>query len=101
LRKHLNGIRITKFIILNNFKNLLMKYSYKLASLLGVEKQYVLDFISSVWFTGNTLFIKIYEKKFSKLVDRKYSLIVKTDTTILNLIAKVLDWYKKNKKEKL
>ena len=67
-----------------------MKYSLNLPSLSGLEKKYVLDVLDSGWLSSNGLHTQIFQKKFSKLIDRKFSLAVQSGTAALHLALKSL-----------
>ena len=68
-----------------------MKYSLNLPSLSILEKKYVLDVIKSGWLSSNGTHTQIFQKKFSKLIDRKFSLAVQSGTAALHLALKSLD----------
>ena len=67
-----------------------MKYSLNLPSISSLEKKYVLDVINSGWLSSNGTHTQIFQKKFSKLIDRKYSLAVQSGTAALHLALKSL-----------
>ena len=68
-----------------------MKYSLNLPSLSNLEKKYVLDVIRTGWLSSNGTHTQIFQKKFSKLINRKYSLAVQNGTAALHLALKSLN----------
>ena len=74
-----------------------MKYIINKPNLSKLEKKYVVEALDSTWLSSNGLNTKIFEKKFSKLTDNKFSIAVQSGTSALHLALKSLD-VKKNDK---
>tara|TARA_B100000780_G_C21111933_1_gene449427 strand:- start:835 stop:1980 length:1146 start_codon:yes stop_codon:yes gene_type:complete len=67
-----------------------MKYLINSPNISKKESVYVMDVLKSTWLSSNGYHTKIFEKKFSKTVDRKYSLAVQSGTAALHLALKSL-----------
>lgn len=65
-----------------------MKYLLNIPNISSKEKKYVNEVLKSNWLSINGHHTKIFEKKFSKLVNRKYSLAVQSGTAALHLVLK-------------
>ena len=65
-----------------------MKYLINSPNISEKEKKYVLDVLKSTWLSSNGYHTKIFENKFSKTVNRKYSLAVQSGTAALHLVLK-------------
>ena len=74
-----------------------MKYIINKPNLSKLEKKYVNEALNSTWLSSNGLNTKIFEKKFSKLTNNKFSIAVQSGTSALHLALKTLD-VKKNDK---
>ena len=74
-----------------------MKYSLNLPSLSSLEKKYVLDVLKSGWLSSNGTHTQIFQQKFSKIINRKYSLAVQSGTAALHLALKSLNCNAKDK----
>jgi len=65
-----------------------MKYLLNIPNISTKEKKYVNDILKSNWLSINGHHTKVFEKKFSKLINRKYSLAVQAVTAALHLVLK-------------
>jgi len=72
-----------------------MKFPLNIPSISKLEKRYVKDAIDTNWLSINGKNTQIFEKKFSNLINRKFSLAVQSGTAALHLALKSLD-VKKN-----
>jgi perosamine synthetase len=57
----------------------------------GNEKKYLLECIETGWISSEGPFIRKFEDKFSKYVDRKYGIAVSNGSAALDIAIKVLD----------
>jgi perosamine synthetase len=65
-----------------------MKYLINSPNISKKESTYVMDVLKSTWLSSNGHHTKIFEQKFSKTVNRKYSLAVQSGTAALHLVLK-------------
>ena len=68
-----------------------MKYLLNTPNITQLEKKYVSNVLLTNWLSINGFHTKIFEKKFSKLIERKYSLAVQSGTAALHLAMKALN----------
>ena len=73
-----------------------MKYLINSPNISKKENEYVLDVLKSTWLSSNGYHTKIFEKKFSKTVNRKYSLAVQSGTAALHLVLRSIGCGKKD-----
>jgi perosamine synthetase len=57
---------------------------------LGNEKKYLLDCINTGWISSDGNYVKKFEKKFSKFVDRKFSTTVSNGSVALEIALRAL-----------
>lgn len=74
-----------------------MKYILNSPSLSKLEKKYVNDVLKSGWLSSNGFHTKVFQDKFSKLINRNFSLAVQSGTAALHLALKSLGCKKKDK----
>jgi len=74
-----------------------MKYFLNTPNISKLEKKYVLDVLNNNWLSINGIHNKIAEKKFSKLVKKKYSLTVQSGTAALHVALKAINIKEKDK----
>ena len=72
-----------------------MKYILNKPNLSSIEKKYILDVLNTGWISSNGKHNLVAEKKFSKLVNKKYSITVQNGTAALHVALKAID-VKKN-----
>ena len=53
-----------------------MKYALNEPSISKLEKKYVVEALDSTWLSSNGLNTKIFERKFSKLTDNKFEIVL-------------------------
>jgi len=68
-----------------------MKHLLNIPNISNLEKKYVLDVLKNNWLSINGIHNKIAEKKFSKLVNKKYSITVQNGTAALHVALKTID----------
>ena len=59
-------------------------------SLLGNEKQYLLECIESGWISSEGPFVQQFEEKFSAKVERKFGIAVSSGTAALDIAVEAL-----------
>ncbi len=74
-----------------------MKYILNKPNISLIEKKYVLDVLKSGWISSNGKHNMVAEKKFSKLVNKKYSLTVQSGTAALHVVLKAINIKQKDK----
>ena len=74
-----------------------MKYILNKPNISSVEKKYILDVLKTGWISSNGKHNVIAEKKFSKLVNKKYSITVQSGTAALHVALKAINVKKKDK----
>jgi perosamine synthetase len=74
-----------------------MKYILNKPNISSVEKKYILNVLKTGWISSNGKHNAIAEKKFSKLVNKKYSITVQSGTAALHVALKAINIKKKNK----
>lgn len=67
-----------------------MKHLLNIPNISNLEKKYVLDVLKNNWLSINGIHNKIAEKKFSKLVNKKYSITVQNGTAALHVALKTI-----------
>ena len=67
-----------------------MKYLLNIPNISNLEKKYVLDVLKNNWLSINGIHNKISEKKFSKLINKKYSIAVQSGTAALHVALKTI-----------
>ena len=68
-----------------------MKYLLNIPNISSKEHNYVNDVLKKNWLSSNGEHNKIAQKKFCKLVKRKYSLTVQSGTAALHVILKAIN----------
>jgi perosamine synthetase len=63
-------------------------YFLNIPNLSGLEKRYLLEAFNSSWLSSGGINTKIFEKKFSKLVNQKFSVAVQSGTAALHATLK-------------
>ncbi len=74
-----------------------MKYILNKPNISSLEKKYVIDVMNSGWISSNGKHNKIAEKKFAKLVNKKYAITVQSGTAALHVILKAINIKKKDR----
>ena len=74
-----------------------MKHILNIPNISKLEKKYVLDVLKNNWLSINGSHNKIAEKKFSKLVNKKYSITVQSGTAALHAVLKAINIKQKDK----
>jgi perosamine synthetase len=74
-----------------------MKYILNKPNISSVEKKYILDVLKTGWISSNGKHNAIAEKKFSKLVNKKYSITVQSGTAALHVALKAINVKKEDK----
>ena len=67
-----------------------MNHLLNIPNISNLEKKYVLDVLKKNWLSINGIHNKIAEKKFSKLVNKKYSITVQNGTAALHVALKTI-----------
>ena len=67
-----------------------MKYILNIPNISSLEVNYVKDVLKSNWLSSNGKHNQIAEKKFSKLVNKKYTLTVQSGTAALHVALKAI-----------
>lgn len=68
-----------------------MKYILNKPNISNLEKKYVLDVLKTGWISSNGKHNLEAEKKFSKLVNKKYSITVQSGTAALHVVLKAIN----------
>ena len=68
-----------------------MRYILNKPNISSVEKKYILDVLKTGWISSNGKHNVIAEKKFSKLVNKKYSITVQSGTAALHVALKAIN----------
>jgi perosamine synthetase len=74
-----------------------MRYILNKPNITNIEKKYVMDVLKTGWISSNGKHNVIAEKKFSKLVNKKYSITVQSGTAALHVVLKAINIKKKDK----
>ena len=67
-----------------------MKYILNIPNISSLEKNYVNDVLKENWLSINGKHNQIAEKKFSKIVNKKYSLTLQNGTAALHVVLKAM-----------
>jgi perosamine synthetase len=67
-----------------------MKFPLNIPSITNLEKKYVNNVLNTGWLSSGGIHTKIFEKKFSNIVECKYSLAVQSGTAALHVALKAL-----------
>lgn len=68
-----------------------MRYILNKPNITNIEKKYVLDVLKTGWISSNGKHNLIAEKKFSKLVNKKYAITVQSGTAALHVVLKAIN----------
>ena len=74
-----------------------MRYILNKPNITNIEKKYVLDVLKTGWISSNGKHNLIAEKKFSKLVNKKYAITVQSGTAALHVVLKAINIKNKDK----